>query len=238
MSNAPVITLILLPGMDGTGDLFVPFIQALNPNIQTIVVSYPNSVIMSYEELSVLVSEFIPIDRPYMLLAESFSGPIAISLAANASYQLKGLILSSTFAKNPRPKLSKLSFLLPTLPINKTSFLLLHKLLMAGFSNKNISQCLFDAVSMVSPKTMRARLDAVIHVDKSSALASINVPILYLQGRYDYLVPAAAAQFIFKAAKNVALVELEAPHLLLQIAPKQAAEKVQAFIENAFKYQA
>ena len=33
--------LVLLPGMDGTGDLFAPLLSALPPALRTIVVRYP-----------------------------------------------------------------------------------------------------------------------------------------------------------------------------------------------------
>jgi pimeloyl-ACP methyl ester carboxylesterase len=235
VSNTP-ITLILLPGMDGTGELFAPFVQALNPNIQTIVVSYPKTEILSYAQLIKLASAHIPPNQPYILLGESFSGPIAIALAAQADSQLKGLILSCTFARNPRLHLSKLSFLLPTLPINSLSFGVMSKLAMANFNNPSIRQRLFDAVTAVTPKVMRARLDAVIGVDYSEMLGNLNLPILYLQAKHDYLVPSTAGQYIAEQAKNVELVELNAPHLLLQIVPTEAAEMVQKYIAKVYKY--
>ena len=35
-------TLVLLPGMDGTGELFSPLLKELGPDIQTVVVRYPD----------------------------------------------------------------------------------------------------------------------------------------------------------------------------------------------------
>lgn len=231
MSNPP-ITLILLPGMDGTGKLFQPFIQALNPNINSIVVSYPTDEVLNYAQLIKLASAYIPPNQPYIMLGESFSGPIAIALAANADSQLKGLILSCSFARNPRLQLSKLSFLLPTLPINKLSFGLMSKLTLAKFNNPSIRKSLFESVAAVTPKVMRARLGAVIDVDYTEKLRNLNLPILYLRGKYDYLVPPSAGQYITEQAKNAQLVELNAPHLLLQLAPIEAAKCVQDFIEK------
>lgn len=230
--TSQVINLILLPGMDGTGELFAPFIRALSQNINTIVVSYPSDEILSYAQLTKLASAQIPPNQSYMLLGESFSGPIAIALAAEASSQLKGLILSCTFARNPRLQLSNLSFLVPTLPINQLSFAFMSKLTMAKFKNLAIRQSLFDAVIAVAPKVMRARLDAVIGADYTEKLRNLNLPILYLRGKYDYLVPASAGQYIMEQAKNASLIELNAPHLLLQIAPTEAAKSVQDFIEK------
>ena len=38
-------TLILLPGMDGTGELFSPLVKELGPDIQTVVVRYPDLLV-------------------------------------------------------------------------------------------------------------------------------------------------------------------------------------------------
>ncbi|MDP1659423.1 MAG: alpha/beta hydrolase [Methylotenera sp.] len=238
----PIVTLILLPGMDGTGELFESFIASLNPEIKTVVISYPKTGRLSYEALTVLASAQIqsaqiPKDAPCIILGESFSGPIAIALAANATDQLKGLILSCTFASNPRPMLSKFSFLLPAIPITKFWLNITSKFLMNGFSSEKIYQLLQKTLPTVSPMTMRSRLEAVINVDYSAKLTNIKTPILYLRGRHDYLVPASASELIFKLAKNVTLVELDSPHLLLQVTPKEAAASVQAFIEKVVEHQ-
>ncbi|UUZ51553.1 alpha/beta hydrolase [Massilia sp. B-10] len=45
----------------------------------------------------------LPPAEPYFLLGESFSGPVAIALAAERPPMLLGLILSCTFARNPLP---------------------------------------------------------------------------------------------------------------------------------------
>jgi pimeloyl-ACP methyl ester carboxylesterase len=233
--QAAQINLILLPGMDGTGDLFAPFIAALNEKtssvkINIITVSYPLNEVLSYPQLIKLASTHIPLDQPYILLGESFSGPVAIALASQGGNQLKGLILCCTFARNPRPQLSRVSFMLPTLPMNALTMPIANRFLMANFMNDGVKKMLFSAQQKVSPRVMRARLGAVIGVDYTEKLNSVKVPILYLQAINDYLVPPSAAKYIVAQANNVKLVELNAPHMLLQIAPSEAAECVKTFM--------
>ena len=43
--------LVLLPGMDGTGDLFAPLLSALSPALRTIVIRYPSDRPLGYAEL-------------------------------------------------------------------------------------------------------------------------------------------------------------------------------------------
>src|SRR4051812_42890566 len=111
------ITLVLLPGMDGTGQLFDLFVSALSGEFEIKVAAYPTSTPLGYAELEAIARETIPKEGPYVILGESFSGPIAISLAASAPAQLKGLILCCTFIRNPRPALSFFSPFLRLLPV-------------------------------------------------------------------------------------------------------------------------
>jgi pimeloyl-ACP methyl ester carboxylesterase len=235
MQNGAALTLVLLPGMDGTGKLFENLLIELPSEIKTIVVRYPTASILNYTELTALADLQIPKNIPYVLLGESFSGPIAIALAASANEQLKGVILCCTFAINPRPLLSNWSFLVPAITITDKLLSITRKLLMSSFDDVKVYEQLKITLPKVSPETMRARLDAVIGVNYLAELAKINVPILYLKGKQDHLVPSTASKVIVKYAKNVSLVELDAPHLLLQIAAKKAANLISGFMQKVLR---
>ena len=47
---------LLLPGMDGTGQLFAEFLTTLPPTLTATVVSYPTKKFLSYSDLLQLVS--------------------------------------------------------------------------------------------------------------------------------------------------------------------------------------
>ena len=85
--------LILLPGLDGTGKRFADFIRVLMPGIDTQIVSYPTDLPLGYAELERRVCDELPGDRSFVLLGESFSGPIAIRIAVAPPPGLKGVIL-------------------------------------------------------------------------------------------------------------------------------------------------
>ena len=73
--------LLLLPGMDGTGRLFGPLAKALAPTIKPVAVSYPTDQPLGYNELLALIETSLPSD-PFVVVGESFSGPLALMLAA------------------------------------------------------------------------------------------------------------------------------------------------------------
>ena len=74
-----VTPIILLPGLDGTAKLFEPFIAAAPSRFSVTPVALPCEK-LTYEELADSVASTVP-DGPVVVIAESFSGPLAIALA-------------------------------------------------------------------------------------------------------------------------------------------------------------
>src|SRR5262249_18941677 len=94
---------MLLPGMDGTGRLFEPLIRHLPPELEPVVVAYPGDQPYGYTELLPLVEAAIPDEDDFVVLGESFSGPLALILAAQQPPRLRGVILCASFAVSPLP---------------------------------------------------------------------------------------------------------------------------------------
>ncbi|WP_193531753.1 alpha/beta fold hydrolase [Roseateles aquatilis] len=222
-----MIRLVLLPGMDGTGQLFGPFLAALGVTVDARVVRYPPSM-ASYQELVAFAANELPTDGRYIILGESFSGPIATALAAGRPAGLVGLVLCATFVKSPRPRFNSLRSLVGLLPaiappIKPLSWLLCNEA--AGSQLPHLR----SAIASVPPSTLRARLGEVLAVDASESLRDVSVPILYLRALHDRLVPRDASQVIQQLRQDVTVVDVEAPHFLLQTAPEASAAAVQRF---------
>lgn len=225
-------TLVLLPGMDGTGRLFADFIAALGPDYDAVVVQYPPNRCLTYSELGDIARSRLPSNRPFILVAESFSGPIAISLAASNPPGLRGLVLCCSFARNPRPLIGWLGLFLALLPLNSLAFLVLEKFLLGNFSSVRTLSALKDSIALVPVETLRARTKAVLVTDVSSEMSQLSIPTLYLRASSDWLVPRSAAEHIQNLSPNVRVVTLEGPHLLLQAQPSEAAATVKNFLRE------
>lgn len=228
-SNLP--TLVLLPGMDGTGELFEPFVSALGQACDVVVVSYPGDIPLNYTKLQAIARQALPTDRPFVLLGESFSGPIALALTALRLPQQVGLVLCCTFARNPRPLFNRLSVLVNLLPIGAVPAGWFSPLLLGGFSTRDLRMALDRAINQVKPSVMRARLRSVLDVDMSAQLAHIEVPTVYLRATRDRVVPEAAARWIVEQTPHVQVLDVDAPHCLLQAAPDEAARRVIGFLQ-------
>ena len=89
--------LLLLPGMDGTGDLFGPFAAEVASWATTEIVRYPTQVCLSVDELV----DRIKLDEPVTVIAESFSGAVGIRLAAKHPELVQKLVLVGGFVTPP-----------------------------------------------------------------------------------------------------------------------------------------
>jgi len=230
-----MITLVLLPGMDGTGLLFADFISALGPEFNTRVATYPADPPLGYDELEVVARSFLPRDEPFILLAESFSGPIAISIAASKPTGLVGLILCCSFARNPRAVLAGVgSFLGPALA-KLLPMAILEKYLLGRPASVRTRSALRQALAAVSFNTLRARAKVVAIVDVTPKLGALEIPVLYLRATHDLLVTRAACDLILEKAPDARVAELKGPHLLLQAAPIAAAAVIRDFARSTIE---
>lgn len=226
------LRLVLLPGMDGTGELFAPLLNALPPSLQGEVVRYPGHEAMGYGELQRLIQDRIT-PAPFVLLGESFSGPLAISIAATQPVGLRGLILSCTFAKNPHPALSFLSPLVDNWASRKIPPHVLTRVvspfLLGGFPSSAHKTMLEQALQQLSAQAMNRRMQEVLKVDVLDRLKLLRVPVMYLQAKQDRVVPGSAARALRQVLPSMEVVQLVGPHCLLQASPFPAAVAIEAF---------
>jgi pimeloyl-ACP methyl ester carboxylesterase len=222
--------LVLLPGLDGTGKLFAEFVRALSPRVECVVVAYPEDQPMGYGELEGLVVSALPKDRSFVLLGESFSGPLAIQIAARAPAGLVGLILCVTFAKNPYPSLKWARSLAAYLPVKGLPRWMRAPLMWGSVSPSSAPSQVERAMSGVSAAVVRRRIAELLAVDETAALRQIRVPTLVLRAVGDRVVSRRATEEILKNSPEAKMVEIDGPHLLLQTRATECAEVVVNFL--------
>lgn len=225
--------LVLLPGMDGTGTLFDPLAAALGDAVEVTRVRYPHDQPLAYAELEQLAWQALPTGRPYVLLGESFSGPIAIALAAQRPPGLVGLVLCCTFASNPRPALRRLGWLARGPWLKPAARLLAAPLLLGRSGNAALRSLLAQALATVAPAVLAQRARALLAVDVAAQLPSLALPIHYLQATRDQLVPPACADAIARRNARVTIHRIDGPHCLLQAAPVACAGVLRRILSGA-----
>lgn len=223
-------TLVLLPGLDGTGKLFAEFVQVLPPDIEPLVVSYPKDRALGYDELEALVLAALPTAGPFVLLGESFSGPLAIRIAARAPPGLAAVILSASFARNPYPWLGWARPLAAWLPLKALPRWVRAPLMWGSASPQRAPAKMERAMAGVSPAVIRHRIAALLAVDESAALRRIRLPVLLLTAGNDRVIPRSATRWILKLLPGAQVAQIDGPHLLLQTRPAECAAAVLEFM--------
>lgn len=224
-------TLVLLPGMDGTGDLFSDFVQALPHDQPFQVVRYPTQEVMGYDALLAHVVSQLP-SGPFVLLGESFSGPLALRLAAAQPAQLLGLVLVCTFAQAPVRLPRAIAQALQHAPISRLAAFGSGPVLLGLNASAHCRSALAAAIAKVAPRVMSHRAAEVLQVDVSPALPAVQVPVLDLRAQQDRLVPLGAGQVLKRGIRQLTQITIKGPHALLQVQPHEAAEVVRRFVES------
>jgi pimeloyl-ACP methyl ester carboxylesterase len=143
--------------------------------------------------------------------------------------------LSSTFVRNPRPACAALRPLVDLLRVKSIPFSILNHLLLGLHSTMPLRAALRAAFGQVASHTFRSRLRAVLSVDVSAKLRLVKVPLLYLLAEEDRLVPESAAKAVLQVRPDMQVISISAPHLLLQVAPRTAANVINVFAHQLRK---
>lgn len=228
------LNLVLLPGLDGSGLLFRPFIQTLPANLNPIVVSYPSDQALDYDDLLPLVLRAIPRGQPFAILGESFSGPLAVMAAALAPTGLKAVILCASFVQNPlptgfgliRPFVRGFCFRLAPEFVRTRA-------LLGEYATPELRRLSADALATVSPGILAHRVRSLLRVDVRRELPACPVPIMYLQGAHDRVVGRRNLADVVNAYPATQIARLPAPHFVLQAQPTAAAKAVSTFLTAA-----
>ena len=224
--------LVLLPGLDGTGCLYKPLTQILPPEFSCLVISYPRNNPHSYAELVKLVKLQLQAREEYVLVAESFSCPVAIEIAATRPENLRALVLSATFTSNPSTVPQSVSVLLrgPFFRPDPPQFFI-ERYLLGPDPPIQLVEMFQQARRSVPPEVLASRMRSVLKVDVRNALAACRVPILYLLGKQDRLVCRRSVDEMLRIQPNIRVVEIDGPHLLFQREPAKCFEAIDRFLE-------
>ena len=211
--------LVLLPGLDGTGNLFKPFIDALPSTIETLLITYPTDEKLSYNQLTEYVIDNLPTDDEFILMGESFSGPIAYEIALRCPNNLKSVIFVASFLEPPQRLVLGLSKLLPrsllmSLPIPE---LIIKLLLLGPTASTQLVDLFRVSIKKVSGKLLSYRLNEIANLKLNKQRCSVVA--VYIQATDDYLVPEHCVKPFEEVMENFRVYQVDGPHFILQANP-------------------
>lgn len=222
--------IVLLPGLDGTGDLFDRLAARLAPELAVRIVRYPQDPLLGYAGYVELVRKEIG-SRDVILLGESFSGPVAVLVAARLRRQVKGIVLAATFVKNPWPAsiIRRAARIDPT----TTPAKIRDAILMGPYGDPELVEQVDNFVRKLSRPVRAARLRAVADVDVRADFSRLACPVLVLHGRGDWLVRKSLIQQAVCEKGRARMIVLPGAHMLLQTRPAEAAAEIIHFSKSS-----
>jgi len=210
-----------MPGIDGTGNMFSSLTSHWCSREPYLCIAYPASLSARLEAYVEHVAQQITSLDRVVLVAESFSGPIAILLAAKLGQRLAGLLLCASFATTPHP-LVGLARRCPAVLIEhgKRQAFLLRRYCVGSNAEPDLVQRLSNTLRGVDSATLTQRLAVLERLDVRSSLRELVAPILLLQAGHERLLSGPAVRNLVVAAPQATVESIDGPHLLLEAKPK------------------
>lgn len=215
---------VLLPGLDGTARLFAPFVASAPTGIDLATQALPCDAPRDYAQLAEWVIARLPSDR-VVLVAESFSGPLALVIA-NRCPRVAAVVLCASFVV---PPLTLPASWLPSFVWARPPPAFFVRLLLTG-GDRTLAESVRSAVADVPGPVIAHRIATVLRVDVRNEVAALARPLLVLRATRDRIVRVDSSATIRRLEPDAELVDVDAPHLLLQAAPEAAWAVIAPFL--------
>ena len=224
--------LVLMPGLDGTGKLFAPLIPLLEQHFELSIVTYPD--LDSFSDYIDCAQRQLPETPGFSLLAESFSGPVAMALMARLPGQIGASVLAATFARSPLAALTRMDNYIPeqVFSIGALSEFVLDVYETEDEDFSETQPLPLNVTEQLDGVLLKHRIAVLSRIDISAMLPDIELPILYLHAMRDRIVAETDAQMIEEYLPDVHRVDIDAPHLLLQTRPQLCAELIIKHVQS------
>lgn len=228
MSAAPP-SWLLLPGLDGTGELFRWFLPYLHGQ-QVVVARYPPDPRWSLADHVEYVAGLALGMPRCIVVAESFSGAVALRLRQHDA-RIAGIVLVASFARCPRRMLHLLPlWSAPLLRRLAASPPLLRWFCLGRDAEAGRVATLAAVVAGLPPRLLAARLRLVRELDDRAVIMSADTPVLHLRARHDRLVRIPLLDGPHPSWLHE--IDIDGPHFLLQTRPEACWQAIRQWSED------
>jgi pimeloyl-[acyl-carrier protein] methyl ester esterase len=182
------------------------------------------------EELETYVVQQIPREQPVTVIAESFSGPIALALAARSDVNVTAVLLVCSFAGRPLGWLGSLIARLPLQSILR--FLIprwmIRRCLVGRDASDELVLLMRAAISKVEPEVLASRLRMALTDRYCLGPVQCRTRVIAVFSTRDCLVGHSALQSIRRACHTAELRQIDSPHFALQATPELVVKTLSA----------
>ena len=209
--------------------MFAPLMRTIPSDMLAEPVLYPETL-ERFDEYVEFVAAAMCNAADVVLVAESFSGPIAVSILRKSPHNLRAIVLVATFTTAPRALLRSLSTKVPSAIVYAFVPSILKLFCANGNTDPEVLRLAADVVGRVPVEVLRRRLQLLGKLPKDLAvvLNEASVPVLMLEPTQDRLVPMDG--FASCTGANAQTQKIAGPHFLLQACPRACWEAIAKFL--------
>jgi pimeloyl-ACP methyl ester carboxylesterase len=224
---------VLVPGMDGTGELFYRQVPLLAKSYRVATYALRDAadrMDVLVEDLSGVVERVSGDERSAIVIGESFGGTLALSLAIARPERVRALVVLNSFPYfAPRARLYLALAGLSVMPwgmmamVRRATAAALH----SGHTHHHEMRRFLELTRRATRHGYLNRLRILMHYDVRSSLPRLHMPVLFLASEHDHLVPSVKQALLMAAHVPGAAVQILDGHgHICLIAPDLNLEEI------------
>ena len=220
--------LVLVPGMDGTGELFYRQVRLLAASYRVGRYRLRDEA----ETMDVLVDDLVGVVRamspggePAVVVGESFGGAVALSFALARPELVSALVVLNSFPRFlPQLWLRLAIVTLAAVPFPWQAMTVVRRLtafrLHSRYTHRREIRHFLELTAATTRRAYLARLKILRRYDVRDRLAEIRAPTLFIASEHDHLVPAVTqARYMAERIPGAQVRVLEGHGHICLIAP-------------------
>ncbi len=220
-----MMKVVLIPGMDGTGMLFDPFIESAPDGVEVITVPLLQDSAAGYVDQAQHVIDRIG-NEPIVLVAESYSGMVAYSMLKIGCENIRHIIFAASFISSP----SWMASIAKYFPVSaiKSKIVpsaIMGKFLFGRYSTPSLIAQFYGALNHVTNDVLSHRLNQIATI--ACPDTTIEIPCTYIRPKGDKLVSKGALEPFQRLCHKLTVHEVDGAHFVLQTNPKQCWQLIQ-----------
>jgi pimeloyl-ACP methyl ester carboxylesterase len=205
--------------------------ERLPATIRPLALNYPRAGPHGYRALLDIVrSQLADVSR-YVVLASSFSGPLAVMLAAAEPRRVQGMILAATFVSSPSLLLARMRVAVRTPLVAAIRLTRRLPIWILRSQQDALRIAKQETWSRVGARELAARARAALAADVRDALSRCQQPVLSVTYDADEVVSPRCGDEIRRYCTHARHVTLPGGHLAVFHDPEPLAAQIVRFVE-------
>lgn len=231
-------TLIYFPGLHGDWTLVSGFRKHILGKVRFVEFTYPRTLTWSLDDYAAAIEGALALNGVTngWLIGESYGSQVLWTLAGRKKFYSQGIILAGGFVKHPLRLIVRLAEkLCGQIPLSILVWIMFSYAKIARFRYRRSPETLAAIDEFVSRRTdldrraAQHRLHLIAENDPRKIASEIKIPVFYLTGILDPIVPWPFVQHWLKkncpALRDCKIIRT-ADHNVLGTAPKESAGQV------------